>query len=108
MNKRLPSLLGICCLVAAFSLCASVRGFSQSLQFGDSRTTWEIGINIGPSVFMGDLGGNQGKGTRFMKDFNPQFTKIMKGVYATCYPTDWFGIRVAAEVGQLEGNDDAI
>jgi hypothetical protein len=68
---------------------------------------WEAGINVGPSFFLGDLGGNAGKGTRFLKDLNFKFTNIMKGVFVTAYPTEWLGIRVAAQTGSLEG-DDAI
>ncbi|MEO6868301.1 MAG: hypothetical protein ABI168_01575 [Ginsengibacter sp.] len=80
---------------------------SQSLVFGNEKTKVEVGINIGPSFFLGDLGGNRGKGTRFIKDVNLSLTKVMKGVFIAVYPNEWIGVRAAAQIGKLEG-DDAI
>ncbi len=82
---------------------------AQTLQFGnEDRTVFEVGINIGPSFFLGDLGGNKGEGTRFVKDVNLSLTKWMKGAFVTYYPKDWLGVRVAAQFGKLEGNDEII
>ena len=58
--------------------------------------------------FLGDLGGNSGKGTNDIKDVNLEFTKLMKGIFVTAYPKDWLGIRLAADVTYLEGSDDII
>ena len=82
--------------------------YSQHLFFQTGKVNWEAGINFGPSFFLGDLGGNKGKGTPFLKDLNLQFTNLMKGVFITAYPTDWVGIRLAAELGKLEGDDGAV
>ena len=90
-----------------FSFLFSVKSFSQSIIFQTGKIIWEAGFNVGPSFFLGDLGGNAGKGTRFLKDVNLQLTNIMKGVFITAYPSDWLGVRFAAQSGTLEG-DDAI
>jgi hypothetical protein len=82
--------------------------FSQSLVFGNEKTKVEVGLNIGPSFFLGDLGGHRGKGTTFLKDLNFPFTKLWKGVYVTAYPNEWIGVRLAAGLGELEGADNAI
>jgi hypothetical protein len=67
-----------------------------------------VGINVGPLFFLGDLGGHHGKGTTFLKDLNLPLTKIMKGVFITAYPNEWLGIRAAADIGKLEGEDNII
>jgi hypothetical protein len=107
MKKRLPSLWLTCFII---TLCSSVslNCFSQSLLLGNEKTKVEIGINIGPSFFLGDLGGNRGKGTTFIKDVNLSLTKVMKGAFLVVYPNEWFGLRVAAEIGKLEGRDQII
>ncbi len=81
---------------------------AQSLVFGNEKSRVEVGLNIGPSFFLGDLGGHRGRGTTFIKDVNLPLTKIMKGLFVTVYPNEWLGIRAAAEVGQLEGQDRII
>ena len=81
---------------------------AQSLVFGNEKTKVEVGINVGPSFFLGDLGGNRGEGTRFIKDVNLSLTKIMKGVFISVYPNEWIGIRAAAQIGKLESQDNII
>lgn len=76
-------------------------------QYGESTSFFEAGITIGPSNFLGDLGGNMGKGTTFLKDNNIQMTKLMFGGYLTYQPNEWLGFRLAANFGSIEG-DDAI
>ena len=108
MKKRLPSFLGIFALIHTFILLSPGSSGAQSIRFGNGRMHWEAGLNIGPSVFMGDMGGNQGKGTHFLKDLNLEFTKVMKGAFVTMYPDTWIGFRLAAQIGQLEANDNII
>ena len=81
----------------------SPHAFSQSLTAGNGKI--EIGLGIGPSFFLGDLGGNEGKGKTFIKDINLPLTKLMKGIYVNLYPAEWLGFRLAANMGQLEGQD---
>lgn len=83
------------------------NSYSQSFLFGQ-KVKWEVGLNFGPSFFLGDLGGNSGKGTNNLKDMNLEFTKMMKGVFVTMYPKDWVGLRLAADITYLEGSDDII
>lgn len=74
-----------------------------SLRTGDAR--WEVGFNVGPTFFLGDLGGNAGEGTRFIKDINLELTKMMKGGFIAFYPAEWIGFRAAAQVTYVEGQD---
>src|SRR4249920_2691053 len=78
--------------VLAILLIASSNSYSQYVFFG--KPAYEIGINIGPSNFLGDVGGNQGKGTTFIKDNNMSMTKLMKGAYLTVRPSEFLGFNL--------------
>jgi hypothetical protein len=78
-------------------------GRAQSVSFLNGRL--ELGIGIGPMFFLGDLGGSKGVGKTFVKDLDFPLTKISKGFYINVYPSEWFGFRVAGNVGYIEGND---
>jgi hypothetical protein len=69
---------------------------------------WEAGLTAGPMVFMGDLGGNYGRGTTFIKDYNLPATRMVVGAYATYFPQEWLGLRIMYNYGELYGNDALI
>ena len=99
--------LSVRTLVLIFSFAIlSNNSYSQSITTGNGKI--EIGVGLGPLFFLGDLGGNQGVGTRFVKDVNFPVTKMAKGIYANIYPTEWLGFRVAFNQGRLEGYDSLI
>ena len=108
MKKRLHALWLTCFILITLSFFFSAKSFSQSLIFGNEKARVEIGINVGPFFFLGDLGGHRGKGTTFLKDLNLPLTKVMKGVFLTVYPNEWLGVRAAADIGKLDGQDRII
>jgi hypothetical protein len=87
-------------------LSFSLSSQSQSISSFDGRL--ELGLGLGPSFFLGDLGGTRGVGKTFVKDVNFPFTKLMKGLYINVYPAEWLGFRAAINLGRLEGDDNAI
>lgn len=87
-------------------LFSSFQSSSQGVGVANGKV--EIGLGLGPSFFLGDLGGTRGVGKTFVKDVNFPFTKVMKGLYVNVYPTEWLGFRVAANLGQLEASDSII
>jgi hypothetical protein len=96
-------------IVLAIIFCSFYfKSQSQNLIFSSGHTVVEAGVNFGPSFFLGDLGGNRGVGTKFVKDLNLQLTKLMKGAFVAVYPNDWFGLRIAANYTYVEGNDALI
>ncbi len=108
MKRPIHTPIGKTLLLLLFCSIIFSKSYSQGLLFGDNdKTKWEAGLNFGPSFFLGDLGGNAGKGTRFLKDVNLKLTKLMKGAYISMYPKKWVGLRIAADYTYLEG-DDAI
>lgn len=92
-------------LFCAFSL---ISFFSRAQSVSTPDGKFEIGLGIGPLFFLGDLGGNVGEGTYFIKDVNLPVTKMAKGLFVNYYPTEWLGFRVAANQGVLEGADSLI
>ena len=82
--------------------------FAQHLLLGNEKFKIEAGLNFGPTFFLGDLGGNEGKGTSFIKDINPELTKMMKGAFITIYPTEWIGLRIAGQYTFVSGFDNII
>jgi hypothetical protein len=106
MKPNLHKLVGKNLIVLLFCFLVNSTANSQALLFGE-KIKWEVGFNFGPSFFLGDLGGNSGKGTNNLKDMNFEFTKFMKGAFVTMYPKNWIGLRLAADYTYLEG-DDAI
>jgi hypothetical protein len=108
MKKRLHTLWLTCFIFTILICLLSKTGYTQSLIIGNDETRFEAGINIGPSFFLGDLGGHKGKGKRFIKDLNLPLTQIMAGAFITFYPNEWLGIRAAAQYGKIEGEDQLI
>lgn len=104
MKQTLHSFRGKC---SVFLLCASLFYCSTQAQLS-AGTYWEAGITIAPSNFLGDLGGNFGKGTTFLKDNNISQTRFIAGVFTSVYPTEWFGARLALNYGRLSGDDAVI
>lgn len=108
MKKRLHAFWLTCFISILLSFFFTVNSFSQSIIIGNEKARVEVGINVGPMFFLGDLGGHSGKGTPFLKDLNIPLTKIMKGAFVVVYPNEWLGIRVAADIGKLDGYDNII
>jgi hypothetical protein len=66
------------------------------------------GFTIGPSNFLGDLGGNYGKGTGFLKDNNLPSTRVFVGLHLTANPNQYLSFRLAANYGNIAGDDAVI
>ncbi len=79
------------------------RSSAQSISFANGKI--EAGLAIGPSFFLGDLGGSEGVGTSFIKDVDLPLTKLCKGIFVNLYPAEWLGFRLAGNIGYLEGDD---
>ena len=108
MKPRLLNFVGKSTLLLLICTTIFIRSYSQAFLFGGEKVKIETGINFGPSFFLGDLGGNRGKGTAFLKDLNLDLTKLMKGAFITVYPNTWLGFRISADITYLEGRDDII
>ena len=96
---------------SVWKLCAlllfTFLSFVSYGQLTESSSHFEAGITVGPSNFLGDLGGHMGRGTTFLKDNNIQMTKLTFGGYVSYHPNEILAFRFALNFGSLEG-DDAI
>lgn len=104
MKQYLHASVRKCCALTLIILSANFSSFSQ---ISESTSYWEMGLTVGPSNFLGDLGGTQGKGTTFLKDNNFPMTKLAFGAYLGYEYRHLIGLRLAVNFGRLEG-DDAI
>jgi Domain of unknown function (DUF6089) len=103
MKKFLHSLWGTCVIMLSIFIPKQ-----SNAQYESGPSFTEVGVTIGPSNFLGDLGGHLGKGTPFLKDNNFNLTKLMFGAHLTYFPKDWLGFRIAINIGKLEGDDAVI
>ena len=102
MRNNLLSVVRILVLILSLNLF-SFRSNSQSITTGNGK--FEVGLGFGPMFFLGDLGGNAGIGTDFLKDVDFPLTKFSKMIYANYYPAEWLGFRLALSHGVLQGAD---
>lgn len=103
MKKHLQA-VGSKCMLLLSTVIFSQLTFGQVGIFNKA----EFGVTIAPSNFLGDLGGNYGKGTSFLKDNNFSQTRMFFGVHFSGYPMDWLGLRAAANYGSVSGDDAVI
>jgi hypothetical protein len=103
MKKSLHFLFHKCALTLSLALVLHHSSFSQ-LSAGNYL---EAGITVAPMGFLGDLGGHAGKGTSFLKDYNLNTTKLSFGAFVTAHPSEWLGLRLALNYGNI-GGDDAL
>ena len=101
MRASLPFLRSV---ILLFSIAlSSVLSQAQSITSGDGK--FEAGLGLGTMFFLGDLGGSAGVGKTFIKDLDVPLTKMNKGVYFNYYPVEWASLRIAGNLGYVEGDD---
>jgi hypothetical protein len=79
-----------------------------SAQNDEETTKFEIGLNIGTTFFLGDLGGNAGIGKNSLKDVNLELTKLMYGIYFEKPVNNWLNVRADLNRTFIEGADNQI
>ena len=107
MKKRLHRLIcrGLPTLLLLFTITNTIHA---QVSLGNEKLRIEAGISLGPTFFLGDLGGHRGIGTTFIKDINYPVTKFMKGLFLSVSPNEWLGFRIGAQLTYLEGADHLI
>lgn len=96
------------CLSIFLLLIIHPNSKAQHILLGNEKLSAEVGLNFGPSFFLGDLGGHRGYGTTFIKDLNLPLTHFMEGAFISIYPTKWIGLRLAGQLTGLQGEDKII
>ena len=101
MRARLPFFRSVILLLSI--TLSSLLSQAQSITSGDGK--FEAGLGLGTMFFLGDLGGSAGAGKTFIKDLDVPLTKMNKGVYFNYYPVEWASLRIAGNLGYVEGDD---
>jgi hypothetical protein len=89
----------------ALLLCIIGLRVPAQLAFSFKDAPKEISLNVGPSFFLGDLGGNFDTRKGFIADLNLPATRYFAGLTGTIFPAPWLGIRGGLNVGELYGSD---
>lgn len=90
------------------SLVIMLASYTHSYSQLTAGNYFEAGVTVGPMVFLGDLGGHYGIGTTFLKDYNMNATKLAWGLYLEAHPSELIGVRLSANFGTVEGDDNYI
>ncbi|MEJ7768678.1 MAG: DUF6089 family protein [Chitinophagaceae bacterium] len=104
MMKKFYFLVDRCVFILLICFLTKSSYGQVSFNFGMS----EAGITISPSNFLGDLGGNAGRGGPFLKDNNISNTKLLVGAHFSVAPNEWLGFRFAFTHGTIAGDDALI
>jgi hypothetical protein len=91
-----------------FLFCLLYSNFSFSQTFPTVIEKLEISGSAGPLVYLGEVGGNPGKGSRFLKDVNLPSTKIGGGIAIGYHLSDLLTVRLAFNKGELRGADSLV
>lgn len=66
---------------------------------------WEVGVDLGASNFLGDLGGANQIGTHFIKDLEISLTRPALGIHGRYRANRYVGYRADFMYGKIGGND---
>jgi len=95
--------------LTAFALCAFPKVHAQYQdELEDITGHWEASIMGGATNFLGDLGGNKGVGTHFIKDFNGPATRPLVGVSINYFKYSWLSIKGSINYTTITGADSLI
>ena len=108
MKPSLLNFVGKNLLLFFISFTLFSKSYSQSFLLGSVKTKWEVGLNFGPSFFLGDLGGNKGVGKKFVKDLNLGKTNFAGSISLTAMYEYMLALRLEATFGTVEADDKVL
>jgi hypothetical protein len=76
--------------------------------YKDLRGSSGYGFQLGATTFLGDLGGNQGSGAPFIKDFNIKTLRPLIGASYTYFPMAWLSVKAGLNYTWVTGADSLI
>ena len=94
------------------AVCSYGQGNFTRTRFKPDYTTMqyttEVGINVGLTAFLGDLGGTRGKGENFSKDLNGIVFRPHVGVSLSFYPQSYLKLGATLNYTTITGADSVI
>ena len=100
----------ISCLLIGQLLCQAVQCqyyFNANNQ-PEPELMWEAGLAAGTMNCLTDLGGNNGRGKKFIKDINWNQSGFCAGVFLSATWQSVFAIKLQAGWGQVAGTDEVL
>lgn len=88
--------------------CAIMILSALQLNTQAQYSRFELGFELGFSNFLGDLGGNSGKGRTFLKDNMMSLAHSIKGMHLAYRPAEFINFRLSINVGRIGGADSLI
>src|SRR5690349_18415443 len=73
--------------------------------FKDLRGSSALSFQLGATTFLGDLGGNQGSGAPYLKDFNSKTIRPLVGASYAYFPLSWLSIKGSLNYTWVTGAD---
>ena len=107
MNKTISTLL----LLLICSLSFAQNNFKRTRikpEYSTLQNTSEVGVNVGMTAFLGDLGGTRGKGRPFSKDLNGISFRPHLGLSYGYYPMSWLKVMGTFNYTTITGADSVI
>ena len=100
-----------CCFLTLFILLTaqvSAQFSTDNSELNSIEGRWEISATIGANNFMGDLGGNKGKGKPFAKDYMFKTMQPLAGISAERFMSNWLGLKIGFNYTAVDGADSLI
>lgn len=94
-----------------FSFTSEAQTYYNSVDdapLEDIKGKNEISFFLGANNFLGDLGGNQGIGKPFVKDYTMKTIRPVVGVSLSTYPQNWYKIGAGINYTQVVAVDSLI
>ena len=103
--KKITVIFGVILMLTLSVEKASAQYYFYDNKYYDSPVTFELGGSIGAMNCLTDLGGNKGKGKKFVKDLNLGKTSIAGSISLTAMYNYMFALRLEATFGSVSADD---
>src|SRR5437868_3617277 len=97
--------------LSLFGILSFAATFGQEYYYNQDiypKNNIELGITLGANNFLGDLGGNIGKGQDLLKDYTFKTVRPLLGVSLNYYPLRWLNINTGINFTSVTGADSLI
>lgn len=103
MKKRICLIIIVLCIIKLPKVTAQ-----DYLSTGDKNYFYEGGVSAGLINSLNDIGGNEGLGARFFKDFNLNNTQLNGSIYFGLNYKEMLGFRLEGSFGNVKANDSVL
>jgi hypothetical protein len=106
LSKTARFVLLLATILLSFKSIAQFTYYSEAT--GDFSKRSGLSFKLGSTAFLGDLGGNQGAGKPFIKDFNSKTLRPFVGASYSYFPLSWLSVNAGLHLTWVTGADSLI